>query len=191
MRLAAAMMISGVLLCMPFESSSEPAKPAEKKEEKKRYLYEWVDDKGNYHAADRYEAVPPEYRDKIRKATELPKKPESSGSDAPRRGAEPAPPSDDQDEIERAKWRELIGEWKSRLSKAEARHEQLKQRQSDILRKWGSLALAPIADRLEAEKINEQMAEAQREIQDARNMLEKTIPEDARKAGVPPGWIRD
>jgi hypothetical protein len=30
----------------------------------------------------------------------------------------------------------------------------------------------------------------QKEIDEARNMLDVVIPEEARRAGVPPGWLR-
>ena len=31
----------------------------------------------------------------------------------------------------------------------------------------------------------------QKRIDEARNMLNVVIPEEARKAGIPPGWLRD
>jgi hypothetical protein len=35
------------------------------------------------------------------------------------------------------------------------------------------------------------MKEVQKQIDEARNMVDVVIPEEARKAGVPPGWLRE
>ena len=44
---------------------------------------------------------------------------------------------------------------------------------------------------MKAQKIEEEMQQVQREIDSARNEVENVIPEQARKAGVPPGWLRE
>ncbi len=35
------------------------------------------------------------------------------------------------------------------------------------------------------------MNNVQSEIEQAKHMLNEVIPEEARKAGVPPGWLRE
>jgi hypothetical protein len=35
------------------------------------------------------------------------------------------------------------------------------------------------------------MKQVQKEIDDTRNRINVVIPEEARKAGIPPGWLRE
>ncbi len=55
----------------------------------------------------------------------------------------------------------------------------------------GGPAYGPIENKVKAEQVAQEMKEVQKQIDEARNMLDVVIPEDARKAGVPPGWLRE
>jgi hypothetical protein len=51
--------------------------------------------------------------------------------------------------------------------------------------------MAPIANRQRAEQIDKALPEVQKEIDRARREIDVVIPEEARKAGIPPGWLRE
>lgn len=157
---------------------------------KKVFLYEWKDDKGDAHIADSLGKVPERYRSKVRKLESV-KGPEidpgSQGYGG--KGYSSSLYSDDAEG--KANWQRRITSWKSQLSGAEARYRELERERSELFRAWGSAALAPIEKRLRAEQIDQELKEVQKEIDEAKEMINRVIPEEARKAGVPPGWLRD
>jgi hypothetical protein len=55
----------------------------------------------------------------------------------------------------------------------------------------GGPAYGPIENKVKAAQIEQQMKEVQKQIDEARNMLDVVIPDEARKAGVPPGVLRE
>ena len=168
---------------------------ADEKEEKKQYLYQWTDEKGNMHIVNDLGSVPEQHRSGARRL-ETPK--ERTGEYTGRTGQTqreqyaPAPSSPGVDDAAgRARWQKKLGAAKQRLARAEERYRSLEEEKGTLFRAWGSPALAPIANRMRAEEIDKELKEVQKEIDEARNMIDEVIPEQARKAGVPPGWLRD
>ena len=89
-------------------------------------------------------------------------------------------------------WQERLREWKEQLADAEARYRELDKMHKEALGKWGGgVASGHLEGRAEAEGIEQEMKEVQLAIDEAKNMVEKVIPEEARRAGVPPGWLRE
>jgi hypothetical protein len=80
---------------------------------------------------------------------------------------------------------------KQRLAAAEQRYRELEQKRTALLGQWGTPAYAPPEARIEAERLAREMQNVQKAIDDARNQIEVVIPEEARKADVPPGWLRE
>ncbi len=165
------------------------------KDVKKSYLYEWTDNKGGVHITDDLGEVPERYRSKSRKI-EIPKGeevgPEQHGQGTPEPPSGVAP--EEQGEASKAAWQKRLREWKARLADAQKRYEDLDKQRLDALAKWGGLASAASGHRegrAEADRIQQEMNSVQLDIDEAKNMIENVIPEEARKAGVPPGWLRE
>jgi hypothetical protein len=55
----------------------------------------------------------------------------------------------------------------------------------------GASTYAAPAYRTRAAELEEEMKEVQKDIDEALNMINVVIPDEARKAGVPPGWLRE
>ncbi len=166
------------------ESDSQP----ENRDLKKQYLYGWVDNNGIGHITDSLSKVPEQYRSKARKIES------GKGQEtAPDQRQEPeyAPNSENAEAPAKAEWQQRIKDWKMRLADAEKHYRDLEQERNDLFRAWGSPALAPIKNRQRAEEIDQEMKTVQQEIDESKNMLEVAIPEEARKSGVPPGWLRE
>ncbi len=158
---------------------------------KKRYIYQWTDSAGGVHITDDLGDVPERYRSKARKIEG--REPAESGREQ-RVQENPESPDSEAAEAEedaKAEWQQRLRDWKNRLADAEQRYQDLDREKAELLGRWGSPAYAPIEDRLKAQQIEQKMKDLQREIDDAKNMIEVTIPEQARKAGVPPGWLRE
>jgi hypothetical protein len=167
-------------------------KTAEDKEPKKHYLYEWHDDKGVVHITDELGKVPPKYRDQARQV-EVPKKDEAvKGRQGPQTQSGPGhPESQGGEEAGKAEWQRRMKDARQRLADAERRYWALDQKRREALEKGGGPASGRREGLVEAERIEQEMRRAQREIDDARNRIEVVLPEEARKAGVPPGWLRE
>ncbi len=157
-------------------------------EPKKQYLYEWTDNRDTVHITDALGRVPEEYRSRARRIESVKgQEPDQQQM----RGSSPSSFGNDNSDRGRAEWQSKISNWKSRLANAEARYRNLESERDAQFRAWGSAALAPIENRVRAEKIEQQMKDVQSEIEQAKHMLNEVIPEEARKAGVPPGWLRE
>ncbi len=158
--------------------------------EKKSYLYQWTDDKGVAHITDELGKVPKKYRDK---ALQL-ESPAEGGAAQGR--TERAAPSDytreeQREAAQKAYWQQRMKEAKQRLADAEQRYRELEQKRNDLLGRWGGVASGRLQEREEAERIRQEMQQVQHEIDEARNQVEVVIPDEARKAGAEPGWLRE
>lgn len=170
----------------------EEQRQTEDEELKKSYLYQWTDDKGGVHITDGLGKVPKRYREKAVKLEQQ----KTEGSDQGQQKQAPlrsfsAPRHGQTDEAGKAEWQERMRAAKQRLVNAEKRYNDLDKERTGLLGVMGSAAMAPIANRVRAEELAEEMKDVRNEIDDARNTLEVVLPEEARKAGVPPGWLRE
>jgi len=163
-------------------------------EAKKSYLYQWTDDKGIAHITDGLGKVPKKYRDRAvqmeSQSTE-----ETTGEQQPQKGTVAPPTYNDQtgiDEDKKAEWQERMKTARKRLADAEQRYRALDQQRTEAFGKWGgSAASGHLEGQEEAARIEQEMKQVRQEIDDARNQVENIIPDEARKAGVPPGWLRE
>ncbi len=183
-----AMLLMAVVATVFAQTDQQPQ--VEDRELKKSYLYQWTDDKGVAHITDELGKVPKKFRDKAQTL-------ESQKRDEPDQvQPKPAVPSShaDEEDIEadkKAEWKLRMKNEKKRLADAEKRYRDLDQRRTALLESWGVAAYAPPEVRIEAERIAEEMKSVKREIDDARNRIEVIIPDEAHKAEVPPGWLRE
>jgi hypothetical protein len=167
----------------------EEKKPAEQKS----YLYEWTDSKGVVHITDGLGKVPQKFRAGARRLEATPAEGSVEDRSGPLRISEPAGPSR-QEEIEagqKAQWQQRLSAAKKNLADAEKRYRDLEQKRAALQGPWGVPANAPAAVRIEIQQLDEEMQGVQREIDSVRNEVEVVIPDEARKEGVPPGWLRE
>jgi hypothetical protein len=163
---------------------------------KKHYIYEWTDAKGGVHITDDLGEVPKRYRPKARKI-EMPKGqevgPEQQGGGE--EGYPAGASTEEQEAASKAVWQQRMRDWKARLADAQKRYQDLDKKRQEALEKWGGAGAAAksghLAGGVEADRIAQDMQEVQKDIDEARDMVETVIPEEARRAGVPPGWLRE
>jgi hypothetical protein len=161
--------------------------------EQKSYLYTWTDDNGGVHITDGLGNVPEQYRPKARKIEDSRKGEAGQGQQTQNvmGGTAGSESEEETEESRKAEWQDSIREWKTRLYQAEKRYRELDQQRTELLMSSGGPAYGPIENKVKAEQVAQEMTEVQKQIDEARNMLDVVIPEDARKAGVPPGWLRE
>jgi uncharacterized protein YukE len=162
------------------------------KEVKKSFLYQWTDKKGIVHIADGLDKVPKEYRDKAIKLKQTEKEEADQGQEAQQPSVYPSgAQSEAADAATRAAWQQRMKDARQRLAGAERRYQELEKRRDELLQSWGGPASGRLAERAEADKVEQQMRDVQKEMDEARNDIDIVIPEDARKMGIPPGWLRE
>lgn len=169
-------------------------------EDDRRYIYQWVDEKGVIHITDSLQNVPPQQRSRATR-TEQQTPVEKGG-----KGQEQAPgqsplqeqapdagTSFDEDEIKKAEWQQRMMDAKRQLAEAESRFQGAAEQKSRLESQWGSsgAALPPQSTIDEIARLEVDMVNARRDIERARNEIDIVIPDAARKAGIPPGWLRE
>jgi vacuolar-type H+-ATPase subunit I/STV1 len=173
-------------------SQTDQQQTTENKDLQKSYLYQWTDDKGVAHITDGLGKVPTKYRDKALRL-EQPKTEGGDGGQQVQQGtSSPAP--EDEEEIEadrKAEWQLRVKEARQRITAAEQRYRELAVKRDDLVAKTGGPATGIREGIVEIDQIEQQMKSVQQEIEDARHYLDVVIPDEARRAGVPPGWLRE
>ena len=66
---------------------------------------------------------------------------------------------------------------RERLAEAEQKYQVLVQRRDELLRSWGGPASGRLDERIEADKVEQEMKEVQKEIDKDRNDIDVVIPE--------------
>jgi hypothetical protein len=160
------------------------------KELQKRFIYQWTDEKGVVHIADGLDKVPKGYRDKAIKLNQP--KNEDAGQGQAQPSVHPSEAaSEAADASAKAAWQQRMRDARQRLASAENRYQQLAQRRDELLRSWGGPASGRLAGRAEADRVEQEMKDVQTQIDEAQKDIDVVIPENARKAGIPPGWLRE
>lgn len=85
--------------------------------------------------------------------------------------------------------------WKRRMQEAETRMRRLLADFQDVSDRYNTIAIKPSftylpGEQEELERLRAQMENLERSVDAAIEEVEVTIPETARKNGVPPGWLR-
>jgi hypothetical protein len=154
-------------------------------------LFTWTDKDGVVHMTDSLDKVPNEYRSKAQRTGA------SGGNVVPEVQSPTAPATSDHgqgnDAALKAQWQSRMLDAKRKLQNAENNYQQLEKRKSDLQAQWGSSAAAlPPQDVLDRMKqLDGDMSRAKVEIDNARNQINNVIPDEARRAGIPPGWLRE
>ena len=182
-------MIAGLAVGAALAQSDEQQQQTGTKEQSRTYLYKWIDSKGVAHVTDDLSKVPKKYRDKAA-VVEQQQREEGPVQEQQR---EIGPSSDEQriEEDKKAEWQQRMKDTRQRLVDAQRRYDDLGRKRNELLGAWGGVSSGHLETQEEANRIDKQMKHVQQEIDDARNQIETVIPDEARKAGIPPGWLRE
>jgi len=171
--------------------------PAVQSAEEPAYLYQWKDDRGVVNLTDSLEKVPPEFRSR---ATRLPqpadgKNEQSRGEireGGQSRGIDVGTLRD-QEEAGKAQWQERMRDARRRLRDAEDRYSRIELRRNELASAWRfTIRGRPTEEMLnEMNRLDEELEKAKIDVVNARNEVEVTIPDEARRANIPPGWLRE
>ena len=148
--------------------------------------YEWTDKDGNVGFADSLQKVPPQYRNAAKRV-------EEKGSKKSLQKV-PSPPGRDNTMPTDLTPNGSYGAWRSRLEAARAELEELRAKRQKAqeeydnllyLRRMRSRALDPEAEAQAASKVSE----LDKQVRAKEYEINIAIPDEARRAGVPPGIL--
>ncbi len=93
-------------------------------------------------------------------------------------------------------WKAKLNKWKKKYQKAAEKYKEA----SDDWNRYNGLLTTVNAASVSDYQVTQyqdlrgaarvRMDDSQKEMNDAQNMINNVIPEEARKAGAPPGWVR-
>jgi len=164
-------------------------------------LYQWTDRNGVVHITDDHSKIPAKYYSSAIKI-ERPVKTENKGAQpapatAPEKVVEPNQ-SDQAAAEEKARetaWRERMRDAKKRLVALEKAYHDLEKERDEAKQNWGGPTtgrfMAEAAAEQRVRELEEKMVELKKDLDEVRNDVEVAIPDEARRAGVPPGWLRE
>jgi len=161
-------------------------------------IYQWVDDKGTVHYTDDISLVPEKYQDQV-KEKKTPKEPASSPPGTLTRDKPPKEPQGapaKKDILGRGEdwWRDKAMEWKQKLMKAEKDFAaaqtalKAKEKELDDAKFKPKSFQRKLQD--EAKVLEEKMNEQKKQVDEAKNMLEKVLPKQAEEYRADPSWLR-
>ena len=161
-------------------------------------IYQWVDEKGTVHYTDDISLVPEKYQDQV-KEKKTPKEPASSPPGTLTRDKAPKEPQQatgKKDILGRGEdwWRDKAMEWKQKLMKAQ---KDFADAQTALKAKEKELEDAKLKPRSfqrklqdETKVLEQKVNDQKKQVDEAKNMLEKVLPKQAEEYRADPSWLK-
>ncbi len=167
-------------------------------------IYQWTDSNGVVHFTDDPGKVPKKYHDTVREVQPPKEESEPDGASAPeaqptskpRPRPTPTPDSDNRQYSpseavdayghNRDWWRQRVQEWEDKKAEAQAKLAEAQERlgrERFLNQTTGNMQ--------RIQEISAEVTTYEAEIREAENMLAEELPDEARKAQAPPGWLRE
>lgn len=154
-------------------------------------VYKWVDERGVIHFTDDVFQIPEKYRPKAEKIGESEGRSEIKGEaeSLSKRKEEPY-----KDRLGRGEdyWKGKIEEWKKKLRDSQERVESLRVKYNELTERFNdSKSTAERGSLLrERDQIKNEMDQYKIQIEEAKNMLDRKIPEEAELYKAKPEWLK-
>ena len=168
--------------------------------------YKWVDEKGTVHFTDDLGQVPEKYREQIQKKMppkepipSQPTSPPSIGSPKsmePEKETESAPGSVQKDALGRGEewWRAKVNEWNEKLKTSQRNYEnaysEWKSKENEL--ETSKFKPDSVKRKLKAEikTLEEKTRDWEKQMEEAKNMLENVLPKQAQDYRANPEWLK-
>ena len=153
--------------------------------------YQWTDKDGNVGFTDSLEKVPPQYRKSAKRVDET-KESTKTFQRVPtppgRNNTMPSAPSDQGNPYEA--WRDRVQRARAELDELKAKRQKAQDEYDDLLRYRNFWSLrSHRVDPNEDAKILSKLKELDQQVREKEHELTVTIPDEARRAGVPAGVL--
>lgn len=162
-----------LLLLQPYPTSAE--------------TYQWTDKDGTVGFADSLEKVPPQYRQSAKRLEETKESTKSFQRVPAPPGRDNTMPSAPTDQGE------PYVVWRQRMTAARAELEELKRQRQTVQKEYDTLRaefyVRSFADPEKDAQLRAKLAELDEQIRKKENDITTTIPDEARRSGVPTGAL--
>ena len=169
-------------------------------------VYRWVDEKGIVHFTDDLSQVPEKYREKIQKE-KSPKEPTPTPPTPPppppypkgvKAGKEPVqiPVPQEKDSLGRGEewWRAKANEWNEKFKTAQKNYEKAYSERKSKEQELETAKFKPdsFKRKLKAEikVLEEKVKDWEKQMEEAKNMLENVLPKQAQDNRANPDWLK-
>jgi hypothetical protein len=166
-------------------------------------VYKWVDEKGTAHFTDDLSLVPERYREQVLeiKPPREPAPPPSVESSKPAgKEKETQPPpesaSEEKDLLGRGEewWRALADEWNEKLETARTNYEKAYNEWKSKEQELETSKFKPDSVKrklkVETKALEEKARDWEKQVEEAKNMLENVLPKQARDYRANPDWLK-
>lgn len=152
--------------------------------------FKWIDERGVVHFTNVPSSVPKEYKDKAERRV-MPTESETS-AESPQAAKQGTEESRDRYGRGRDYWLQRTNVAKGNLYRAQSDYEQLRREYRDLLDAYDKTTSLAKRDeyKRQMESVQNEMRRRSEDIFAAREMLEKSLPDEAARAGAPPEWVR-
>ncbi len=152
--------------------------------------FRWVDERGGVHFSDDFTKIPEKFQPgAVRVETEAQGRSRSTEEEKVRAGE-----GESKDQLGRGEsyWRERVAETKAKLKSLQEKNENLRLRYNELTTRSNasrsSVERATIKN--ERDQVRQEMDKNKAEMEEARNALDKKIPEEAEFYKAKPEWIK-
>jgi len=169
-------------------------------------VYRWVDEKGNIHFTDDLTLVPEKYRGQVQQKAPSneppplqpgPSRPvEPPKTMEPERETPPGPEAVHRDMLGRGEewWRARAKEWNEKLTIAQRNYEnaynEWKAKEQELEESRFKPDSAKRKLQSEIKSLQEKVKDREKEMNEAKNMVEKVLPNEAREYRANPEWLK-
>jgi len=152
--------------------------------------FKWIDERGVVHFTNIPSSVPQEYKDKAERRV-MPTESEKS-TESTQEAKQGTEESRDRYGRGRDYWLQRTNVAKGNLYRAQSEYERLRSEYRDLLDAYDKTTSLAKRDeyKKQMESVQNEMRRRSEDIFAAREMLEKTLPDDAASAGAPLEWVR-
>jgi len=156
-------------------------------------VYQWMDEQGNIGFTDNPDSIPEKYRQSAEPldSQTVPQKPKTNVAPAAPPTTNPTentPVLNLDDDGHDEQW------WRDRMKELRHRKEVLlteKERLAEDTGMLGNLGLGSVDQNQQARETEGRVQQINSEIAEIDNDLTVVLPEEARRANTPPGWLRE
>jgi predicted nucleic acid-binding Zn-ribbon protein len=153
-------------------------------------VLKWVDERGVVHFTDNAASVPEKYRKQIDRR-ELPEEMGTS-SEATREVKETGQEPRDRYGRGEDYWGKKANEVKNQLGQAQKEYERIRLQFNDLVAEYN--ATRSRAKRRQYQKriesLQQELNHRRQDMEEAKELLEETLPEEAKRAGAPAEWVK-
>jgi len=166
-------------------------------------VYKWVDEKGTVHFTDDLGLIPERYRDQVLKAKppEEPASPPSMESPKSMGGGKeitstPESVSEQKDILGRGEewWRAIADEWNEKLKTAQQNYEnaysEWKSKEQELEASKFKPDSLKRKLKTETKALEEKAKDWEKQMGEAKNMLDNVLPKQARDYRANPDWLK-